>query len=240
MTIDWWTLGIQTVNVAILVWLLQRFFWRPVAAMIELRRATMQAALADAEATKAKAEAALKDIETKRAGFAKEREAILTAARETAEHARSELLEGAAKAAAELEAAAKASIQKERQAAEAAWSDRSSRLAIDIAERLVSRLDGAAVKATFLDLLVNAIGALPASDKQATSLEAITATALDPAGQEAAGRLIGQAFGGHPDITFKTDPTLIVGFELRGPHLMVSNSWKADLAKILRDLTRGP
>ena len=59
MTIDWWTLGIQTVNVAILVWLLQRFFWRPVAAMIELRRTTTQAALDDAQATKAKATAAL-------------------------------------------------------------------------------------------------------------------------------------------------------------------------------------
>ena len=39
MTIDWWTLGIQTVNVVVLVWLLQHFFWRPVAAMIEQRRA---------------------------------------------------------------------------------------------------------------------------------------------------------------------------------------------------------
>ena len=39
MTIDWWTLGIQTVNVVILIWLLGRFFWRPVAAMIEQRRA---------------------------------------------------------------------------------------------------------------------------------------------------------------------------------------------------------
>ena len=28
MTIDWWTLGLQTINVAILVWLLKRFFWR--------------------------------------------------------------------------------------------------------------------------------------------------------------------------------------------------------------------
>jgi F-type H+-transporting ATPase subunit b len=37
MTIDWWTLGIQAVNVIILVWLLARFFWRPVAAMIEQR-----------------------------------------------------------------------------------------------------------------------------------------------------------------------------------------------------------
>ena len=38
MTIDWWTLGFQSVNVAVLVWLLQHFFWRPVAAMIALRR----------------------------------------------------------------------------------------------------------------------------------------------------------------------------------------------------------
>ena len=35
MTIDWWTLGLQAVNVAVLIWLLGRFFWKPVAAMIE-------------------------------------------------------------------------------------------------------------------------------------------------------------------------------------------------------------
>ena len=43
MTIDWWTLGLQTVNIVILVWLLQRFFWRPIAGMIDRaarRRAT--------------------------------------------------------------------------------------------------------------------------------------------------------------------------------------------------------
>ena len=31
MTFDWWTLGLQTVNILILVWLLQRFFWTPIA-----------------------------------------------------------------------------------------------------------------------------------------------------------------------------------------------------------------
>ncbi|MDU1693666.1 MAG: ATPase, partial [Bradyrhizobium sp.] len=33
MTIDWWTVGLQAVNVTILVWLLARFFWRPVAGI---------------------------------------------------------------------------------------------------------------------------------------------------------------------------------------------------------------
>ena len=54
MTIDWWTLGIQTVNVVILIWLLERFFWRPVAAMIEQRRATAQRILDEAEGSAAR------------------------------------------------------------------------------------------------------------------------------------------------------------------------------------------
>ncbi len=43
MSIDWWTLGFQTVNVAILIWLLGHFFWKPVAAMIEAERAAGRA-----------------------------------------------------------------------------------------------------------------------------------------------------------------------------------------------------
>ena len=42
MTFDWWTLGLQTVNIVILVWLLQRFFWAPIAGMIAERRAASQ------------------------------------------------------------------------------------------------------------------------------------------------------------------------------------------------------
>jgi len=240
MTIDWWTLAIQTINVAILVWLLQRFFWRPVAAMIEQRRQTTLAALASANATKAKAEAALKDIEATRAGFAKEREATLTAASNAAEQVRTAVLADAAKRAAEVEAAAREATEKERRAAEAEWSDRSSRLAVEIAGRLAARLDGAAVRAGFLDWLLKAIADLPGQERQAANLEVISATALDPREQAHAAELIGKAFGGNPVITFTTDSSLIAGLELRGPHVIVSNSWRADLMKILGDLTHGP
>ncbi len=78
MTIDWWTLGIQAVNVIILVWLLARFFWRPVAAMIEQRRATAQQILTEAEAKRSRANRSpLAEIERTRAGFDKERQAII-------------------------------------------------------------------------------------------------------------------------------------------------------------------
>src|SRR5450631_1902391 len=48
---------------------------------------------------------------------------------------------------------------------------------------------------------------------------------------------ISEAFGAHPQIVFKADPALIAGLELHGPHLVVSNSWRADLTQILADLT---
>jgi F-type H+-transporting ATPase subunit b len=242
MTIDWWTLGLQTVNVGILVWLLGRFFWRPVAAMIEQRRATAQQTLADAEAKRNEAVAALAEVEQIRAGFAQEREAILAAAHDAAERARAARLEQATKEAASLQAAAKAEIESEQKAADQVWAERASRLAVDIAERLAGRLEGPAVRAAFLDWLLREIRAMPQPTRQAlaengVSLEAISATPLDPADQERYRELIGEAVAAHPQIAFKSDPTLIAGLELRGPHLVVSNSWRADLSQILADLT---
>jgi len=242
MTLSWWTLGIQTVNVAILIWLLGRFFWRPVAAMIEQRRAMAQRIVAEAEAKRGEATAALAEIERTRDGFAQEREAILSKAHEAAEQERATRLAEAEKEARSLEDAMKTTIAREKQAVDKAWAERASRLAVDIAERLAARLDGPAVRAAFLDWLVKEIRALPTPAREAAAaegvtLEATSATALLPADQDRYRELIGAAFGVHPQIVFKSDRTLIAGLELQGPHFIVSNSWRADLTKILSGLT---
>ncbi|MEJ0069369.1 MAG: ATPase [Pseudomonadota bacterium] len=241
MTIDWWTLGIQTVNVVVLVWLLRRFFWRPIAAMIEQRRTATQRMLAEAETQRSQATAALAEIERTRAGFGHERDAILTEAHEAAERVRAARLEEAAKAASALAAAAKTAIETEKDATDKIWAERANRLAIEIAERLAARLDGQAVRAAFLGWLLEEIRTLPEPARQAVAanggaLEATSATPFDPADQERYRTLIGEAFGGHPQIVFKTDPALIAGLELHGAHFTVSNSWRADLAQILADI----
>jgi len=241
MTIDWWTLGIQAVNVIILVWLLARFFWRPVAAMIAQRRAAAQQILTEAEAKRSQAADALAEIERTRAGFDKEREAIIAAAHEAAEKARTTMLAAAAKEAATLETAARTAIEKERDAAEAAWKQQASLLAVEIAQRLVGRLDGPVVSAAFLDWLLREIRHLPENVRNAVAangvaLEATSAIPIEVADRERYRKLIGEAFGACPQITFKVDPALIAGLELRGPHLVVANSWRADLSKILADL----
>jgi F-type H+-transporting ATPase subunit b len=50
MQIDWWTLGLQTVNALVLIWLLAHFLFRPVVDAIAGRQKAAGQLLADAQA----------------------------------------------------------------------------------------------------------------------------------------------------------------------------------------------
>ncbi len=55
MRIDWWTLGLQTLNALVLLWILARFFFRPVAGIMRQRQEAAASVLKQAEAAKASA-----------------------------------------------------------------------------------------------------------------------------------------------------------------------------------------
>lgn len=105
MQIDWWTLGLQTVNFLIVVWLLSRFLYRPVRRIIEEREAADKALADDATRKAEAAEAARQEYAQKLADLAeaqrkedaefharldKERQEKLDAARREAEAIRAE------------------------------------------------------------------------------------------------------------------------------------------------------
>jgi F-type H+-transporting ATPase subunit b len=239
MKIDWWTLCIQTVNVMILMWLLQRFFWRPVSAIIEQRRAAIQHELASAKDAQDKAASAKSEIAQTRAGFAQEHNAILAEAHRAADQARAQALAEAVKTEAAAQDAARAARSQENADAQAAWSNRASQLAVEIAKRLAARLEGPAVEAAFLDWLMTSLRALPGPARQeagSAALQAVSASQIAAADQDRIRALIAGALGGQPAIAFSTDPALIAGIELRGPHFSVANSWRADLDQILAGL----
>ncbi|WP_010219586.1 F0F1 ATP synthase subunit B family protein [Sphingomonas sp. PAMC 26621] len=243
MTIDWWTLGFQIVNVTVLIWLLGHFFWKPVAAMIAARRAATQKSIDDAKTASDTAAAALADVEKTRAGFAKERETILGDAHKAADAARAVVLAKAKSDAEALQTAAKADIAKDAKAQEGAWAQRSADLAVDIAGRLAGRLDGDAVQACFRQWLIEEIGKLPAQARKAAAAKEMklmlaSAVTLDAGTQQSCAKAIGEALGGDPQIAFTTDATLIAGFELSGEHLIVRSSWQADLVTIRADLAK--
>ena len=167
MTFDWWTFGLQAVNVAVLVWLLRRFFWRPVAGIIAQRREATQSLLAEAADKQAQAEAALAEVAKARQGIAAERDAILTAARAEAEAAKAALIQEGKDTVRTLREAARLAIAAETAQARIDNRRAATALALGIAQRLAARLTGAAVQAAFLDWLTEAIRALPDQERQA-------------------------------------------------------------------------
>ncbi len=204
MTIDWWTLGIQTVNVAVLVWLLQRFFWRPVAAMIEQRRAAAQQQLAEARGQARRRRPPRSPRSSGRAPASpQEREAILAAAHEAGRSdARAALLAEAAQQAAALRGGREGGDREgagrgrarpgpsgragSRSTSPSAWPRAWT------ARRCAPRSSTGCSQE---------IRRLPEPARQAVAangvaLEAVSATPLDPAEQARYRELIGEAFGG--------------------------------------------
>jgi len=241
MSIDWWTLAFQAVNVLILVWLLGHFFWQPVSAMIEQRRGTIQQQLEGAQAKQAQAAAALAEIERTRSGFTQERDAVLAQAQADAELARAARLKEAAAEAAAIEAAAHSALESQRQAADEAWRDRAAELAIDIAMRLCAPLAGPALQTIFLERLLDRLEALSDAERRMLGAQGAPLTAIGPsplpaAEMERLRQAIARITGAAPDLVFVSDPDLVAGLELRGPHLVLHNSWRADARRIRMEL----
>jgi F-type H+-transporting ATPase subunit b len=242
MTLDWWGLGLQAINVLILVWLLGRVFWRPVAGAITRRQEAADAMLDEGKATQDRADAALAEVMQTRAGIAAERDAILAEARAAADTATKAALADAQAKADALVAAARADIDRDRDTARKDTATKAAALSVEIAARLLDRFNTPDVQATFRARLVEAIASLSAADRAALTapaadIDIVTATDPQDAEREEIERTIAEALGGTPRLRFLTDPDLIAGLELRGAHFVLHNSWRADLETVLREIT---
>ena len=241
MRIDWWTLALQTVNVLVLVWILSRFLFRPVASVIEQRQAAAAKLLADAEEAKSQANAARETAEAEAARLAGTRNEALRAAAAEAETERATAFAAARAEVERLRAAAQAEIERVRQAEAAGASDRAARLAVDIAGKLLDRLPDLERVDGFIDGLAQALASLPPASKdglgagQDARLKA--PRLLNDAEMKSCRSAFAKALGRPLDFSVDVDPGLIAGLELEAPHAVVRNSFRADLSRIVQELT---
>lgn len=241
MTLDWWGLGLQAINVLILVWLLSRVFWRPIAGAITRRQDAAQAMLEEGKTAQAKADAALAEVAETRAGIAAEREAILAEAKATADTVAKAALKDAQTKADAMIAAARTAIDRDRNTARKENATRAAELSVEIAARLLGRFNTPAVQATFLAHLIEAIADMSASDRtaliaSADDIEIIIATNPEDAERAKIEQAVKDALDGTPSVRLVTDPDLIAGLELRSGHFVLHNSWRADLENILKEV----
>jgi len=89
--IDWLTVTAQIVNFLILVWLLQRFLYRPITRAMALREARIEARLADAKSARQDAENEAQAWRDKQQDLDDRRSAVIEEARREAESMRDRL-----------------------------------------------------------------------------------------------------------------------------------------------------
>ncbi|QEW18580.1 F-type ATPase subunit b [Marinibacterium anthonyi] len=245
MTIDWWTIGLQTVNAAILIWLLARFLFRPVTRMIADRQAATDAAFDQAEAARAEARAARDEAAAARESLAAERNSLMAQAREEAEREKKRLAEETRAELETLRQRQAAELDRERSRLERGLTDDAGVLATEIAarllDRLLDRLPEAGRIAGFIDGLAQAVADLPEATRTGigrdgpVTIRAARAVADDD--RATIERRLGDVLGHSVSVRIETDATLIAGLELTTDHALARNTLRADLDRIKAELT---
>lgn len=240
MTVDWWTLGLQTVNVIILIWILARFLFRPVTRIISERQAAAHAALDDAQAARDEAKAAQDKVNAEAEAAAAHRADLIAAARAEADGEKERLLADARHESDALRAQAKADLARLRHDQQKAVEAQAGALAADIAGKLVARLPNSVRVSGFLDGLIDAVATLPEATRAAIGaagpVQVRAARALTQAERTSLCKRLATVLGRDVDIESVTAPDLIAGLELDADTAIVANHLRADLDRIEREL----
>lgn len=240
-----WTLVLQAANFLVLVWLLHRFLYRPVLAIIATRKAAADKLIADVQAEKKAAEDLRQNLESQRAAIAQERDAALNAAREAADAERKAVLAKAHADAEALRSEATKTFERERAQVVRSVGRDAARLALSIVRRLLQEAPAVSVQEGLLELVCDDVKSLPADSRKRiaervaadkVALEVVTATPLDKRTATRFGESLSAALGAPAAPTFRVDKELIAGVEVRFPFTILRRSWSEDLKRIEAEL----
>lgn len=238
MHFDWWTLALQTLNFAILVWLLQRFLYKPVLRLIDARRGEVDGQYAAADKAKQAAEADRETAAAERLGIADERDVILRKATAQADQAAAARRKQAESDAAGLIAEARRSLAEEHGAARAELRRQALDLGVSIARRLLEGIPPTLRAEAWIERIEQHVAGLSAAERSAlrdgngSRLTVVTASDLPDAARDDWRKRLQAVFGDDLVIDFATDPALIAGADLHFANAILRFSWQDALGSI--------
>ena len=237
MHIDWWTLGLQTVNAIVLIWFLAYFLFRPVADAVAGRQKAASQLLADAQAAKAAAENERNEVLAETSQLAAHRGEAMKTIEAEAAAAKSALLLKAKAEADKIRSDAAAEIKARRRTEELTTEDRASKLAVDIVSKLLDSLSREVRVSAFIDGIAAGLAQLPTETRASvgaggSSIHLTTAHPPTADEVEACRNSIEKVLGRSIALDVSVDSALIAGIELEAPHAVVRNSFRADLARL--------
>lgn len=237
MQFDWATFALQTINFAILVWLLHRFLYKPVLRLLDARRAEIDKQYAEARAAEANAKTELAAIKAERDGIAGERAAALQQAAARAEEQAVTRRAAAERDAAAILADARKTLAQERTLALAETRRAALDLGADIAARLLAEIPMKLRADAWIERIEQYLMALPQAETDAlarqladgVSLTVVTASTLSAETADVWRSRLRRHLGDSIAIDYEVDPGLIAGAELRFPNAVLRFSWRSAL-----------
>jgi F-type H+-transporting ATPase subunit b len=239
-----WTFVFQTVNFLVLVWVLRRLLYRPIARVIAQRQQEIGESLGKAEADRAAAGSANAELATRQAEAGVECNRIIEAGRRQAEADRTVLLADAQQKADRTNEAGRIEVEHERAAATLALRAGAADLGVSVAERLLASVGVDDATTPLLDQALAVLGQLDPRERERLASECrngsilrIVTAAILPGDRRAVCQAkLSSVLGVQPGVEFGEDPALIAGAEIHLPHAIVRQSWRDQLGRIRREL----
>lgn len=229
MLFDWFTVGAQTLNFLILVWLMKRFLYKPVIDAIDAREKRIALALLDAALKQTAAGRERDEFHRKNEDFDHQREELSNKVKDEIKTERQRLLDEVRQAANDLRVKRQGALTNELNNLHQDIAQRSRKEVFSIAQKVLTDLAGTTLEERMCEVFTRRLRELDPEAKEglAKSLKASSNTVLvrstfelPAARQVAIHQALNEAFSSDIQIRFDTTPDLIGGIEL------TANGWK--------------
>ena len=223
MLIDWFTVGAQTLNFLILVWLMKRFLYKPILHAIDKREKRIAAEIANADKKKAEAQKETDEFKHKNETLDQQRAALLSKATDEAKAEGRRLLDEARKAADAMSAKRMETLRNDAGALNQAISRRTQQEVFAIVRKALTDLATVSLEKRLGEVFTRRLREM--DDPAKADLAEAIKTASDPARVRSAFDLpeeqraaiqnaLNETFSAEIHVRFETAPDLISGIEL--------------------------
>lgn len=223
MLINWLTVSAQLFNFLLLVWLLNKFLFKPVLVAIEIRDKKLASKWQDAEQEKQKAQELGTALQKEKDELANKKASLFSELTEEGNAERKKRMDAIRLEATDLRARLKESIQKEEQELHDAIVQKVEQEVFLTSKKVLHDLANASIETSMIDQFIHRLSSLNTSDKTAlisacTSQEfptkIITCFQLLPQERTKVEKALQDVLGMDIQVTYETSKEGICGIEL--------------------------
>jgi F-type H+-transporting ATPase subunit b len=220
MLIDWTTVIAQIVNFLILLILLKYFLYNRIIRAMDKREERIQSRLEDAERKWQEAEQEMAGFEEKKRELDQKREQFLDEAGKEAESYKNELLQEAREEVESLQKRWRRSVEQEKETFVGDLRKLATKQVYDICRRALSELSNTDIQDQTIEVFIDRFQHM--TEAQKTDLLSANGRMIIKSGYEIAAdkrekieRILKEMMEELPEISYETDPDLILGIELK-------------------------